>query len=161
MRSCIVYSWDHKSGASFWAGLKVCVCLFFSSDCKMWTNVMPSVPDASTRQFGGWALTRYERLVRDECCTWPLLAWKDTWRGSLWARHLISSNDRLQIQAEASDSERSRTEGQQARLHFRSLGCTLRVTNTLSSDNLSSPTKYRPSKPSLPSTRFCRKVTLT
>lgn len=25
VRSCIVYTWDHKSGQSFWAGLKVCV----------------------------------------------------------------------------------------------------------------------------------------
>lgn len=27
VRSCIVYTWDHKSGQSFWAGLKVCVYL--------------------------------------------------------------------------------------------------------------------------------------
>ena len=25
MRSCIVYTWDHKSSASFWQGMKVCV----------------------------------------------------------------------------------------------------------------------------------------
>lgn len=25
VRSCIVYTWDHKSGQSFWTGLKVCV----------------------------------------------------------------------------------------------------------------------------------------
>lgn len=25
MRSCIVYTWDHKSSAAFWAGMKVYV----------------------------------------------------------------------------------------------------------------------------------------
>jgi hypothetical protein len=25
VRSCIVYTWDHKSSQSFWAGMKVCV----------------------------------------------------------------------------------------------------------------------------------------
>lgn len=25
VRSCIVYTWDHKSGHAFWAALKVCV----------------------------------------------------------------------------------------------------------------------------------------
>lgn len=25
VRSCIVYTWDHRSSQSFWAGMKVCV----------------------------------------------------------------------------------------------------------------------------------------
>jgi len=25
VRSCIVYTWDHKSSQPFWAGMKVCV----------------------------------------------------------------------------------------------------------------------------------------
>ena len=25
VRACIVYTWDHKSSQSFWAGMKVCV----------------------------------------------------------------------------------------------------------------------------------------
>lgn len=34
VRSCIVYTWDHKSGQSFWAGLKVCVHPFVSSESQ-------------------------------------------------------------------------------------------------------------------------------
>jgi ANTH domain-containing protein len=34
VRSCIVYTWDHKSSGAFWAGMKVLVLFSFSSYSK-------------------------------------------------------------------------------------------------------------------------------
>lgn len=38
VRSCIVYTWDHKSGQSFWAGLKVCVVPYLPSSIHIFTG---------------------------------------------------------------------------------------------------------------------------
>lgn len=49
VRACIVYTWDHKSSQSFWAGMKVCVAELDCCFVNLWAHHPPQATNSRRR----------------------------------------------------------------------------------------------------------------